>query len=302
MTSRNSISFIMPCFNCSDSVEESVVSILETNINKQDEIILINDQSTDQTHSIINRLLKKYHQYNLKILEHRVHKGSAAAGRNTGIENSQNNLIFCLDADNILEKNSIPKLKSFLLSEKADAASFGALYFFTRKTKNVTHKWIFKEGQITLADSLSGNYWPGPSGNYLFTKKSWLNANRYDESLFGAYDSWAFGIQQLATGTKMVTLPNTYYFHRYSHNSAFIRDKRKINSSLLALRVLLPYLKIINSQDLEYIFSKTHRLEWFDRLNKRPIRLAGLPIGKNGTVKYEVGQIAKELVQKTFFR
>ena len=188
-----------------------------------------------------------------------------------------------------------------MFKKKTDAVAFGQLRFFTSDIKTSTHKWIFKHGTITLADALSGNYWPVPSGNYLFTKKSWLKANRYNESLYGAYDSWAFGINQLATGTKMVILPNSFYYHRYSHEAAFIRDKNKINPSLLALQVLLPYLSLIYPQDVEYIFSKEHRLKWFEQLNKRPLRLAKGKVGVNGVVKYQIAQIAKEFVQKTFF-
>ena len=155
-----------------------------------------------------------------------------------------------------------------MLEQNADVATFGEIHFFKTDIKKITHKWIFKNNQIELADALTGSIWPGPSGNYLFTKRSWLNAGRYNESIGGAYDSWAFGIKQLATGSKMITMKNSFYYHRAGHESAFIRDKDKIKPSLIALSVLINFLDLIEEEDVDYIMSKEHRYSWFDDLEK----------------------------------
>ena len=129
---------------------------------------------------------------------------------------------------------------------------------------------------------MAGYKWPGPSGNYLFTKRSWLNAGRYNESIGGAYDSWAFGIKQLAMGSKMITMKNSFYYHRAGHESAFIRDKDKIKPSLIALSVLINFLDLIEEEDVDYIMSKEHRYSWFDNLEKRPISLKKSAVGIDG--------------------
>ena len=282
MTGNNSkISFIIPAYNCADTLVESIESIFDGNFEDGDEVIIVNDASTDKTWQIINDLQKKYPV--IEAISHNINKGSAAAGRNTGIDYSKNNLIFCLDSDNVLAPNTVPALKKHLLEQNADVATFGELHFFKEDIKKITHKWIFKDGQIKLGGALVGSIWPGPSGNYLFTKKSWLNAGRYNESIGGAYDSWAFGIKQLATGSKMVVMKNSFYYHRAGHESAFIRDKDKIKVSLIALSVLINFLGMIEEEDVDYIMSKEHRYSWFDNLEKRPIRLKNSPVvGMNG--------------------
>ena len=281
MTGNNSkISFIIPAYNCADTLVESVESIFNGNFEDGDEVIIVNDASTDKTLQIINSLQKKYPV--IKALSHNINKGSAAAGRNTGIDYSKNNLIFCLDSDNVLAPGSVPFLKKYLFEQNADVATFGEIHFFKTETRKLTHKWIFKDNQIELKDALSGHIWPGPSGNYLFTKRSWLNAGRYTESIGGAYDSWAFGIKQLAMGSKMITMKNSFYYHRAGHESAFIRDKDKIKPSLIALSVLINFLDLIEEEDVDYIMSKEHRGSWFDNLEKRPIRLKNSAIGVNG--------------------
>ena len=288
MTNDNQkISFIIPAYNCANTIIESIDSIFDGNFEDGDEIIIVNDASTDRTSQIINDLQKKYPI--IKAISHNINKGSAAAGRNTGIDHSKNNLIFCLDSDNVLAINTVPVLKKYMLEQNADIASFGEIHFFKTKIGKLTHKWTYKDEKIELKDALAGYKWPGPSGNYLFTKKSWLNAGRYNESIGGAYDSWAFGIKQLATGSKMVTMKNSFYYHRAGHESAFIRDKDKIKPSLLALSVLVNFLDLIEEEDVDYIMSKEYRYSWFDNLEKRPLKLKNSTIGVNGlrTAKFE---------------
>ena len=281
MDKKNSkISFIIPAYNCADTIVESVESIFNGNFEDGDEVIIVNDASTDKTSQIINSLQKKYPI--IKTTSHNINKGSAAAGRNTGIDYSKNDLISCLDSDNILAPGAVPVLKKYMSEQNADAATFGEIRFFKNDIKEITHKWIFKDKQIELRDALSGYKWPGPSGNYLFTKRSWLKAGRYIESIGGAYDSWAFGIKQLATGSKMITMKNSFYYHRAGHESAFMRDKDKIKPSLIALSVLVNFLDLIENEDVDYIMSKERRYSWFDDLEKRPIRLKNSAIGTNG--------------------
>ena len=281
MDKKNSkISFIIPAYNCANTIVESIESIFKGNFEDGDEVIIVNDASTDRTLQIINGLHKKYPA--IKTVSHNINKGSAAAGRNTGIDYSKNNLIFCLDSDNVLIPGSVLALKKYMLEQNADVATFGEIHFFKTDIKKITHKWTYKDKQIELKDALAGYKWPGPSGNYLFTKRSWLNAGRYNESIGGAYDSWAFGIKQLATGSKMVTTKDFFYYHRAGHESAFMRDKDKIKPSLIALSVLVNFLDLIENEEVDYIMSKEHRCSWFDNLEKRPIRLKNSTIGIDG--------------------
>ena len=126
---------------------------------------------------------------------------------------------------------------------------------------------------ITFIDNINkANQTPCSSGNYLFTKESWKNANRYNEHVGGAYDSWAFGCAQLGSGTKMVTLPGSYYFHRYGYESTYMREVGKRNVSLTILQVLIPFLHLLHPKDVRRIFHPRHRMNWFDRVGKRPLR------------------------------
>ena len=69
----------------------------------------------------------------------------------------------------------------------------------------------------------------------------------------------------------MIVLPKTYYYHRYGIDSYWIREKRQHKNSLMALQLLLPYIDVLNENDVKYIFRCKHT--WFENIAKHPIRL-----------------------------
>ena len=283
-TQITNISFIIPAYNCQDTITETINSIYYNNFTQGDEVIIINDCSTDDTLNIIEELQKKYQE--IQLLQHKINKGTAAASRNTGIEQAKNELIFCLDADNMLIPGSIAFLKKYLLEEEADAAAFGEIHFFKNNsdgTKRPIYKTIFKSGVFSLADALCSNYFIGQSGNYLFTRQSWVKAGRYFEPTLinQTLDSWTFTIRQLGTGAKLVKLDNTHYLHRNMPNSHWNREIKKGNVSLAALTGIMPFLEKIKEEDIDYMFGEG-RYNWFDDLEKRPIRLKNGEVGNTG--------------------
>jgi glycosyltransferase involved in cell wall biosynthesis len=244
---------------------------METNFNEGDELIIVNDCSTDNTDQVLSSLKSTYPV--IRIFSHNRNKGGAAA-RNTAVENTVHELIFCLDSDNVLEKNSIGLLKNFMLEQNADIACFQHLKYFNKTVSSVDEVWSFKLGDFTIKDLVRGELSPGASGNYLFTKNSWQKANGYTEDL-GALDTWAFGFKQLIENCKMVVMPNGYYFHRRGHESYYLRDawnKRK-SVSLRLVKLIINYIDHIHPADVNYIFSPKGRYTWYDNLKKRPIRL-----------------------------
>ena len=265
------VSFIIPAYNSQNYIEKAVVSIFNGNFEEGDELIIVDDASTDYTSKRIKDIQNKFS--NIKYIRHQFNKGSAAASRNTAIDASSNNLIFALDADNILEANSIPVLKKYMSNLKADVAAFEGKFFFTECIQNITERWYYKKPIIDLSYALSTRYWPGPSGNYMFTKESWIKAGRYNENVGGAIDSWAFGIKQLATGSKMVILPDTYYYHKHGYESTYVRNENADNLNIKGLNIITEIFDLIDPLDIEYIFSEWGRKRWLTNLEKRPIKV-----------------------------
>jgi len=293
---KDKISFVIPAYNCADTIEESVDSIIKGNFEEGDELIIINDGSTDKTAQIIRNLENKYPF--ITTITNRENIGCPAT-RNIGINRASNPLIFNLDSDNILEPNSVSKLKDFLISNEADLAAFSEYHYFRKNTKKITRKWIYKPKEMTLADFLSGIINPGPGGNFLYTKNSWKKIGGYWEYGAGLHEAWGYTLKQLANNSKFVILPKSFYYHRYGHESLFIRETKKEDAnSKIATKMLSHYFNLIEEEDVEYI--KNNKNTWFSDLNNRPIKVKGASHGRNGKTIYKINY--KNKIRKLIIR
>jgi glycosyltransferase involved in cell wall biosynthesis len=279
---KKSISFVIPAYNCFTTIVESVESILNNNFYEGDEIIIVNDCSTDNTSEVLGEIKKEYPF--IIIINNGKNKGCPAS-RNVGIKVAKNSLIFNLDSDDVLFSGSVKKLRDYMILYNADMAAFGSMYFFKKNIKNITHKWIFKEGIFTLADFLSGPIVPG--GNYLYTKKSWERIGGYWEYGKGLHEFWGFTLKQLACGAKFAIMPNSFYYHRHgTGRSLFIEESKITNGNFLTTKMIKPFLYLIENEDVKYIMSREGRMSWFSNLYKIPIRVKGEKKGRTGIVIY----------------
>ncbi|MBC6112180.1 glycosyltransferase family 2 protein [Pedobacter fastidiosus] len=266
---HNSISYFIPAYNCENTIEESIDSIMVGNFESGDELVIVNDCSTDLTSEVLLRAKEKYPE--ILIINHYRNKGGSSA-RNTAIENSNNDLLFCLDSDNVLEPNSICSLKNYLIDNNADAASFQHQHYFSETTLDIQYTWTLPKGETPLSDFLNGSNTPAQHGNYLFTKKSWCKVNGYSEGV-GALDTWTFGLKQAIMNSKFIVLEHTHYFHRLQNTSYYINDahKKMWTVSLKIMFALLPYFDRIDEKFVSYMFK--NKYNWFYNLHKRPIIL-----------------------------
>ncbi len=106
-----SISIIVPCYNCINTIERCVNSLLSSQ-NVSYEIILADDGSTDGTAAICKRFESSYPQVIYLPLSH---KGVAAA-RNAGLTVAKGNYIGFTDSDDYVEPNMFSNLLSSIVS------------------------------------------------------------------------------------------------------------------------------------------------------------------------------------------
>lgn len=278
----NNISFVIPAYNAEKTLSESVNSIFNENFTNGDEIIIVDDCSTDNTVKIAEELIVKYSP-NIELIKNEINKGCPAS-RNIGIRQAKNNLIFNLDSDNILSKNSINELKKVLVNNGVDIVSFQKYYYFKDNISKVTHKWICKSGLFTLADLFSGMTNPAPGGNFLYKKDMWLKVGGYWEYGKGLHEAWGFSFKMLVNNAKFFVVPNTFYFHRYSHESLFIRENKKNNESIKLTNMFIENnLNIFNKDSIKIIKKDP---DWFNHLENQPLIIENQKIGTNGKIQY----------------
>jgi glycosyltransferase involved in cell wall biosynthesis len=261
------ISFVIPAYNAALFIEEAVVSIYNGNFEKGDEVVIVDDASSDDTATRLKALSKKYEDMN--IITHKQNKGGGAA-RNAVVKKAKNELIFCLDADNVLAPKSVLKLKKALLNSDVSNVSFSELRYFKKNVSVIDHVWLLDKPRYIFNDFLATYKVPGASGNYLYTKAAWEKVGGYPEDA-GALDAWGFGLKLAAAGFTTQVVPNTYYHHRLHTNSYWVRESKNKNMSATAFELLKPYVHRFSFRDRIWI--RLHQKTWFDSIGKRSFTL-----------------------------
>ena len=92
------LSVIIPCYNCQNTIEKCINSILEQTI-IDFEIIAVNDGSKDSTLSI----LKKMSERDKRIVVIDKENSGPSSARNTGLDIAQGEYIGFVDSDDYIE-------------------------------------------------------------------------------------------------------------------------------------------------------------------------------------------------------
>ncbi len=115
------LSIIVPVFNVEKYLAKCLGSLLDQDLsNKEYEIIIINDGSTDGSDGIIQQYLKKYSHIKYISQEN---KGLGAA-RNTGIKEAKGKYIQFVDSDDFIKKDAITPLLDKMDQESLDILRF----------------------------------------------------------------------------------------------------------------------------------------------------------------------------------
>lgn len=110
-------SFVIPVYNGSAYIAESVGSCLESS-NSKIEIIVVDDCSTDQTVRIVESMSEK--DGRVKLIRHGANMGRSAA-RNTGIVAASSDILMMMDHDDIaLTSRAAITIKAFKDNPEAD--------------------------------------------------------------------------------------------------------------------------------------------------------------------------------------
>lgn len=247
---KHFLSFILPCYNYADIIEEALVSIYKQHLSIPFEVICTDDASTDEkTKQILRKwddAVDNFHAY------YRDESGGECIANNLSVSHAQGDLFFCLDTDNVLVPDSVNKLIEHLDNTKCEATCFEELRFFKNINGRYSHlnSWFFKAPNniVDLACMIGkeGGKTPPASGNYLFTRESYEKAGRYPEG--NVMGSWSFGFRQLATGSRIAILPSTFYWHRFSEGGMYLTNQRKGLNGKAMMSVVLEFKHLFTDE------------------------------------------------------
>ena len=109
------ISVILPIYNASSCIEETLNYILAQTFNDY-EVICVDDGSTDNTLAVLKDYEKK--DKRLKVISQS--NGGAGKARNTGLDNASGDYLAFLDADDLYDPDMLSKAYSKAVEGNAD--------------------------------------------------------------------------------------------------------------------------------------------------------------------------------------
>ena len=169
----NDYSVIIPTKNQSIYLEDSINSVINQTISPR-EIILINDNSEDDTIQKCESIFKNRNFKNFKIFHNQVSLGPAKS-RNIGIMNNKSEFIAFLDSDDYWEKTKIEE--QFKKFEKPNFLNLGIVYTshnFLINNKihsNYNNSQIAKYKGYLFYKLLTGNHISGSCSSVLCKKE-----------------------------------------------------------------------------------------------------------------------------------
>lgn len=118
------LSVIIPVYNVEKYIKKCISSVVNNNLQINEyEIIVIDDESTDNSVSVVQSMMKIHPQ--IKLISQK-NKGLGGA-RNTGVLNSSGEYVLFLDADDYLKENALKNVITFASEDKLDILEFGAI-------------------------------------------------------------------------------------------------------------------------------------------------------------------------------
>lgn len=138
------VSLIIPVYNVEKYLHYCIESIISQNY-KNIEIILIDDQSSDQSGEICDR----YREKDNRIIVIHKKNGGAASARNAGLDVSTGEYVMFVDSDDWLEPNAIELLLNLIKEKKCDIVQYQYTDEYVGKSQK--HSYIKEKEIITNA-------------------------------------------------------------------------------------------------------------------------------------------------------
>lgn len=195
------VSIIIPCYNHGAFIVEAIDSVKKNNSDKNYEIIIVNDGSTDKATIETLRLLeaKGYQVVNQE------NQGLSAA-RNAGIRKASGKYILPLDADNMINPDYYRKAISLMENNADISIVYSDAILFGERDE------VRKAGAFNPEQLMAGNFIDACA---VFRKEVWIKNQGYDTHLpFGFYEDWEFWLNALSNGFQFSYIAAPLFYYR----------------------------------------------------------------------------------------
>jgi glycosyltransferase involved in cell wall biosynthesis len=198
------VSVIVPCYNQSLFLWDSVQSIIDQTHNNW-ECIIVNDGSTDNSEETALELIKR----DARIKYFKKENGGLSSARNYGIEQSSGNFILPLDADDKIHSTYLEKGIKYFADQKVKVVYCEAEYFGER------------QGKLDLPEFSRSNIaeWNMIFCTALFRRSDFDAAGGYNLNMNFGWEDWNLWIAILKKGGDVIKIPEVLFYYRIKEQS-----------------------------------------------------------------------------------
>lgn len=208
------VSIIMPCCNSEKYLDKAIKSVIDQTYRNY-ELIIIDDNSTDNTEKIINKWLEK--DFRIRFYKKNPEDKGIATSMNKGIELAQGEYITRMDSDDIIIPEKIESQVKFLDNNKEYGVCSTNIAMLD-KLGNVYNLNVYPEQTVPSEWTF---LWTNPIPNApCMYRTSLIKENNIKFSNLKTAEDYDF-LRKLITKTKVYMINEPLYYYRKIQESAY---------------------------------------------------------------------------------
>lgn len=274
------ISVIIPIYNTEDYIEETLLSVINQTIFDEIEVIIVDDESTDNSKYIIEKYALDYS--NIQVF-HQKNEGQGIS-RNYGLSKSKGEYIHFLDSDDYLPPTAYETLYNMALKNESDIVIGNVLRF---ALYNVWEESLYKNAYNDFDEDIAimslnerpSILWDTLVTNKLFNREFLIRKNIRFPNKKISFQDIPFSLESYILADSISFSKEIFHYWRLRSNQSSVTQQDKslknIKDRLEILRIVQNLLEKyeVEEEIRNYEYSKwlNHDLKFFlKRFNYYP--------------------------------
>ncbi len=196
------VTVVLTVHNHERYVEEAFRSVIAQTV-RDWELVIVDDNSTDGTPALIERLVSEHQDYRITSL--RLDGAGPARARNTGASHGSAPYLLLLDGDDLLAADYIEQLLPVMEKD----ANLGWAYPVSVQAGGHNRLWSwrpFDVAELAAADRMPVNS--------LMRREMFEDMGGFSPELVGAYEDWDLWLRAVRAGWKARMVPSALFLYR----------------------------------------------------------------------------------------
>jgi len=181
ITKKYNLSIVVPCYNEEKHIGGTIEALLNSNYKNLKKIIIVDDQSTDDSYNIIKQYAKKYSH--VMLVQTPKNTGKASGAKNYGAKFVKTELIGFTDADSYPKPDAIEKMLGYFDEKEVGAVTAAVLVQkrerWIEKLQSIEYKVIIFTRKLL---GFIGAIYVTPGPLAIYRKIAFEKVNGFDET------------------------------------------------------------------------------------------------------------------------